>query len=227
MDRHLLISYVFVPPDMVLVHTIDVTERERAQAAAAQHLEQLSALRAIDTAIMNSLDLRHTLDILLAQIAAQLQVDAAQILLLNTHTGMLEYRAGRGFWGGGLSRVPLRLGQGLAGQVGVERRMICVPAPASEDHTRSTVLTVEQFVGYVGAPLLAKGQLYGVLELFHRTLLAPEAPWLDFLATLAGQVAIAIDNATLFTDLQQSNTELVLAYDTYDRWLVPCPGPAR
>jgi hypothetical protein len=54
----------------------------------------------------------------------------------------------------------------------------------------------------------------GVLEIFQRAPLVQEPEWSDLLLTLAGQVAIAIDNATLYTDLQQSNTELVPAYDT-------------
>jgi len=54
----------------------------------------------------------------------------------------------------------------------------------------------------------------GVLEVFHRSRLEPNTEWLDFLEALAGRAAIAIDNASLFHDLQRSNTELALAYDT-------------
>jgi len=49
--------------------------------------------------------------------------------------------------------------------------------------------------------------------------LKPDKEWLDFLATLAGQAAIAIDSAILFRDLQRSNVELTLAYDaTIEGW---------
>ncbi len=49
--------------------------------------------------------------------------------------------------------------------------------------------------------------------------LEPDQEWLDFLNTLAGQAAIAIDNATLFDNLQRSNIELTLAYDaTIEGW---------
>jgi putative nucleotidyltransferase with HDIG domain len=42
---------------------------------------------------------------------------------------------------------------------------------------------------------------------------------LDFLETLGGQVAIAIDNANLFNDLHHSNAELMRAYDsTIEGW---------
>jgi HD-GYP domain-containing protein (c-di-GMP phosphodiesterase class II) len=53
-----------------------------------------------------------------------------------------------------------------------------------------------------------------VLEIFNRTPLDCNEDWLDFMETLAGQAAIAIDNANLFDNLQRSNIELGLAYDT-------------
>ncbi|HVF99782.1 MAG TPA: HD domain-containing phosphohydrolase, partial [Chloroflexia bacterium] len=77
----------------------------------------------------------------------------------------------------------------------------------------------EGFITYYVVPLIAKGQIKGALEVFNRSRLDPDAEWLDFLEALAGQAAIAIDNATLFDDLQRSNTELVLAYEaTLEGW---------
>jgi putative nucleotidyltransferase with HDIG domain len=68
-------------------------------------------------------------------------------------------------------------------------------------------------------PLITKGQVKGVLEIFNRGVLAPDAEWFDFLNTLAGQTAIAIENSTLFENLQRSSSELALAYDaTIEGW---------
>jgi putative nucleotidyltransferase with HDIG domain len=68
-------------------------------------------------------------------------------------------------------------------------------------------------------PLFVKGQVKGVLELFHRSALEPNEEWLDFTHLLANQAAIAIDNSSLFNGLQQSNAELIQAYDaTIQGW---------
>jgi GAF domain-containing protein len=48
---------------------------------------------------------------------------------------------------------------------------------------------------------MAKGEVRGVLEVYQRGPLAPDPEWLSFLETLAGQAAIAIDNAVLFEGL--------------------------
>jgi HD-GYP domain-containing protein (c-di-GMP phosphodiesterase class II) len=84
---------------------------------------------------------------------------------------------------------------------------------------RAQLLIGEEFVGYSAVPLLVKGQVKGVLEIFHRQSLDPQPEWLDFLEAMAAQAAIAIDNATLFNDQQRSNIELALAYDvTLEGW---------
>jgi putative nucleotidyltransferase with HDIG domain len=68
-------------------------------------------------------------------------------------------------------------------------------------------------------PLIAKGQVKGVLDIFNRSSLSPDDEWFEFLQTLANQAAIAIDSAQLFEDLQRSNVDLSLAYDaTIEGW---------
>ncbi|MBI3762231.1 MAG: PAS domain S-box protein [Chloroflexi bacterium] len=184
-------------------------------------LERLAALRAIDNAISSSLDLRVTLNIFLDQVTVQLRVDAAAVLLLNPHTQILEYAAGRGFRSAAIAQSRLRLGEGHAGRAALERRTIVVGnlPEAESDRLLAPILAGEHFIAYFGAPLIAKGQIKGVLEIFHRVSLTPDPEWLDFLKTLGGQAAIAIDNAQLFDEVQRSNIQLTLAYDaTIEGW---------
>ncbi len=59
----------------------------------------------------------------------------------------------------------------------------------------------------------------GVLELFHRKAITQDAEWIDYFETLATQAAIAIENASLFENLQQSNADLLQAFDaTIEGW---------
>jgi putative nucleotidyltransferase with HDIG domain len=143
------------------------------------------------------------------------------VLLLNSHTQFLEYVAGRGFRSTKIERSRLRLGQGYAGQAARKRQLVAIPnLAATDDFIRAPLLASEGFVAYFGAPLSAKGQVKGVLEIVHRAPLRPDPEWLDFLDTLAAQTAIAIDNAELFTSLQRSNVEITLAYDsTLEGWV--------
>jgi response regulator RpfG family c-di-GMP phosphodiesterase len=71
----------------------------------------------------------------------------------------------------------------------------------------------ENFSIYLGIPLIAKGQVVGILEVFNQKQFEPDPEWIDFFLTLGGQAAIAVDNIKMFSDLQQSNHELSMAYD--------------
>lgn len=193
----------------------DITERKLAQEQLKCQLERLTALRNIDISITAGLDLHLTLEGILKHVTEQLHVAAADVLLLNPYTQTLEYSAGTGFRSNSIARSRLHMGEGYAGRAALQRQTLSVPNLSDTgDLLRAPLLHGEDFIAYFAVPLIAKGQVKGVLEVFCRTALDPDAEWLAFLETLAGQTAIAVDNYSLFNDLQRSNTELVLAYDT-------------
>ena len=199
----------------------DVTERKLAEIQIHQQLERLTALRKIDQAISSSFDLKVTLDIFLSQVISQLQVDAADVLLLNPHEKTLEYAAGKGFRTHAVETADLRMDDSQAGRAARERRTIHVENLKNKPDQRflTPLRATEDFVCYFGVPLIVKRKVKGVLEVFHRAPLQPYPEWLEFLDTMAGQAAIAIDNATLFENLQRSNSELSQAYDaTIEGW---------
>jgi len=90
---------------------------------------------------------------------------------------------------------------------------------APYEFVRAPQAVADGFVAYCGVPLLVMGQVKGVLEIFHRAPLNPDPEDLAFLEALAGQAAIAIDNASLFENLRHSNLDLSQAYDaTIEGW---------
>jgi len=191
-------------------------ENARLLNEAEGRLQQLQALRSIDMAITASLDLRVVLNVILDQVTTHLKVDAAGVLLFDPYTQTLQFATNRGFRSRALQGTNLRLGEGHAGRAALERRSLTVQNLAAEpaEFSRSVNFAQERFVAYVAIPLIAKGQIKGVLEVFHRAVLSPTPEWLAFLEALGGQAAIAIDNSTLFDNLQRANTELTMAYDT-------------
>ncbi|MGZ9165682.1 MAG: GAF domain-containing protein, partial [Anaerolineales bacterium] len=196
-------------------------QRMRLHEQTVKQLERLDALRAIDLVISSARDLQVTLSLVLSQIIKQLEVDAAAILLTKPASGRLEFAAGQGFYSRNIEASDPRIGEGYAGQAVLERHTVRV-ADLRNEHERfrrRELLADEGFVSYFGIPLIGKGEVRGVLEIFHRSELNPDSEWLSFLETLAGQTAIAIENASLFQDLQRSNFELAMAYDaTIEGW---------
>jgi len=206
----------------VLVSIMDITERKKAEDAVrqaeaqlARQVEFLQAVHTIDTTISASLDIKFTTGVILDQIRNQLKVDAADILTYDPTMQVLECANHRGFISQAWRRPHLQVTQGLAGQVVLGRKLVKIDNLKSHasDFPRAPQFNQENFQTYIGLPLVSKGEVKGVLEIFQRRPLNLDGKWLDFLETLAGQAAIAIENATLFDNLQRSNTELRLSYD--------------
>lgn len=199
----------------------EIAERSRAEDQATKRLQNLSALHTIDMIISSSLDLHLTLKFFLEQVISQLRVDAASVLLLDRHTQVLKYEAGCGFSTPAIEKTSQRVGEGTAGLAALEQNIVSIPSIAREPEKfdRADVLEEEGFISYYAVPLIAKAQVKGVLEIFHRTVIDPDPEWMNFLKALALQAAIAVDHANLFQELQRTNIELLLAYDsTLEGW---------
>jgi putative nucleotidyltransferase with HDIG domain len=211
-DVHLLITLSEIAGNAI--HRTSLKEQ------TDQRLQQLAALSDIEHAISSSFDLNLNLSVILNHVISQLNVDAADILLFIASSQTLLFSQGRGFRTNFIENTRLRLGESHAGRVALERRLLHVENLQDPGNRLLThFLSNENFVNFIGVPLIAKGQLKGVMEIFHHKPLNPDNDWLNFLTSLAEQAAIAIDNSTLFENLQRSNIELSLAYDeTIEGW---------
>lgn len=206
----------------------DITDRVRATEAAKdlnaqleRRMQHLQALRRIDMAITNAVDVGLALDIFLEQVQADLSIEAAGVLLFDEHAGTLQPTAARGF-GGEVARDTLtEIGEGLAGYAALEQRTVYVQDLQADERWGSVVAPEHQrdFVAYWAVPMLTKGHLQGVIELYAKRAFVPDAEWFEFLETFADQGAIAVESVLLFRSLERSNVELQLAYDkTIEGW---------
>jgi putative nucleotidyltransferase with HDIG domain len=194
-------------------------QRMRLHEEALRRVEQLQALQTVDKAITSTLDIHVMLGVLIQQASAQLGGDAMGILLYTPGLQMLEAAAGRGFQTRQYERTRFPVGESLAGRAIITRQPVILTDVEEESSGFVQVLKAEGFSSYLAAPLIAKGQVKGVMEVFYRAPFRPDADWLSLFEMLAGQAAIAIDNAQLFDDLQRANLKLSVAYDaTIEGW---------
>ncbi|MDF1521738.1 MAG: HD domain-containing protein, partial [Trueperaceae bacterium] len=212
----------------------DVTERKRDQdamrAATAQietlnerleeRLERISVLHHIDRAITSGEDLHATLALALGLVTRTLGVDAAAVLRFAPGGERLEPIASLGFRSPASATAGVTVGEGVAGRVALgERASLDGAARLRTALTRTDLFAGEGFETYDAVPLQAHGERFGVLEVFRRTPLARDANWATSFATLAEQVAIAIDNDEKDRALHATNRQLIEAYDaTIEGW---------
>ena len=202
---------------MTFAHQAAVAiENARLYERGERQIRQLTVLRDIDSAISSSFDLRVTLNVLIGYAVKELDADAATILLYNADLKSLSLYTSIGFDVKYNSpSTHIRIGEGLAGRVILQRKLVHVAdLNSSTEYVPRAYINDGSFKSYFGVPLIGKGQIKGVMEVYACEEINPDADWLNFLHTLAGQAAIAIDNVQLFRNLQRSNQELILAYDT-------------
>jgi signal transduction histidine kinase len=186
-------------------------ERRWAEASTLRQMERLRALHTIERAITGSMDLQTVLNLLVKEVVGQLHMDATSVLLLEESERTLHFAAGEGFQTEALRYTRLKIGDGLAGQAAEKKTIVYFPDLRA---LRGNPILAESIAGegfrvYYGVPLIAKGRFCGVMEIFQRSAGGPDPDWMPFLETLAGQAAIAIDNARLLeiTKTQLKETE--------------------
>ncbi len=191
-------------------------ELGRVNELTERRMQQLAAMRTVDMAISSSFKSELVMEILLEQLTSQLKIHAADILIFHPAMQGFRFFVGRGFYAAPSTSDYLRLADSFAGRAAQERRMIKVPRLDEKTDQQKIFprIAKEGFVSYACLPLIAKGQIKGVMEICQREPLelGPEED--SFLEMLAGQAAIAIDNAEMFGNLQSSRDELQLAFNS-------------
>ena len=181
----------------------------------------LRALQRIDASITSNADLDFTLGVILDAVLDVLDVDAADVLLFDRDAQRLDVRASRGLTAQSHLRGSCRLGEGWPGRAALERRTVHVPdlRTVADREPRAHGFLREGMVGLYKIPLVARGELQGVLGVLKRSPLVTDAAWTERAHAIAVQAALAIHAARMVTGLQQSNEELQVAYDrTIEGW---------
>ena len=194
----------------------NVTNRMKRKNDIERQVKNLATINAINTALITRTDRDQMIKKVIEEIVKNLSVDAADLLIFDEPTLSLTCTAQYGFRSpAGKKKTVLRVGEGYAGEAALKREIVEIYNLAEK---RGKALPQrwqdENFSTYIGVPLLVKGRLKGILEVFHRSNEKRSQAWMDFFKTLAQQAAIAIDNHSLLSALRHSNIELELAYET-------------
>ncbi len=170
----------------------------------------LSALHRIHLAITSTLELRVILELLLEKIDLFLPYPAATtVCLFDAKRRALEPVACRN-----LDEREWKAEEGCAGR-GLGQAVVETKASLQVADVRTDPRTKNYdffrkhgLVSYLGVPLIAKGEVLGVLGFYTRAARQFTDEEVDFLKTLGGQAAIAIHNAQLYEEIARQATEL-------------------
>ncbi len=195
---------------------------QKAQLYEETHrnLERIRALHEIDKAIASTLDLRTVLDILMEKTELLLPCPAAiTVRLLDKETDRLERVACRNIdeegWKGRIGVNPR-----FASQVIATKAPLIVPDVRNNPDTQDPDFVRRHgLISYIGLPLIVKDKSVGVLGIYTKAEHEFTHDEVQLLTTLAGQAAIAINNAQLYENIDLSRKELELTNQYLDKSL--------
>ena len=162
-------------------------------------------LRDIGSVTEAALDPQAVLDVLVAQVKDALRADTAAILLLDRPSGQLVATAASGLEEEVQQGVRIPVGKGFAGQIAALRRPV-VLAEVDDTNTVNPILLDKGIRSLMGAPLLADGNVLGVL---HVGTLHPRAftsDEVELLQLAAGRAAVALQALTATLDRAAART---------------------
>lgn len=179
-------------------------ERRVVERTAQLQREQQNTetLLRILTEVSSSLDLDRALNRTLALLNDAIGAEQGTIMLLNAEDNLLHYRAGYGYLtdkvtGEGRS-FKLKIGEGLAGWVVAQREPALIDDLNDDPRWVRASASSREHRSAIAMPLLVAEDVIGVLMVFHRrpNFFSPEL--LNLVKAIAGQVAVAINNAHLY-----------------------------
>ena len=183
-------------------------ERERAQALAREHehrqiaeqtASRLRKIEQVTEATLAHLPLEQMLEMLLQRVAAALEADTAQILLLNRQTQMLEVRTSLGLEGV-VTQLPM--GEGIAGAIAQSGQLRIIENLREAHPIDPDVL--ERVSSLMGAPLLVEDRVVGVLLVHSKTPRRFTEEEASLLQLVADRVALAIESRQAEEALRRS-----------------------
>jgi GAF domain-containing protein len=179
-------------------------ERRVVERTAQLQREQQNTetLLHILTEVSSSLDLDRALNRTLALLNDAIGAEQGTIMLLNLEDNLLHFRAGYGYLServsGGGRGFKLGIGEGLAGWVVAQREPALVDDLWNDPRWVKVVDSSREHRSAIAMPLLVAEDVIGALLVYHRKPNYFSSELLSLVKAIAGQVAVAINNAHLY-----------------------------
>lgn len=192
----------------VLAITREITERKQAEATLQKQNRELALLNKATQAFISTLNLEQVLMNVLQEVRDLLEVAGGSAWLVDPETNDLMCWQATNPEHKIISGWRLRPGQGIAGWVAKHHQSVIVPDTRLDPrHFKG----VDQKIGVemrsiLSVPLLGQQEVIGVLQMVDTSVDRFKASDIELVELLATTAAIAIENASLFEALLNSET---------------------
>ncbi|MGC4190119.1 MAG: GAF domain-containing protein [Thermomicrobiales bacterium] len=189
-------------------------------AMTAKQMLRLSVLYEVNRAASADIQLGEFLQHIVGAVAEGVASDSCAIFLFDDGTELLTLRAATGLNSSSIGSATIRLGAGITGRAAQEGRLI----PAPDAHLHETYLSQpgigeEIYTSQVSVPLISKsvGKLVGMLNVNSIRRREFTDDELEFLQTVADELAIRIENARRHIETDERLREKIAQLGTLQR----------
>jgi PAS domain S-box-containing protein len=175
----------------------EVLLREQAARAEAERVaEMVSGMQLMVDAALAHRRLTAILEELLGQVRAVFEADAVTIFIRDEDSDSLSVAASTLGEGEEARADAVSFGEAFAGRVAAERRPLLVDQPGADDVVDPKLRALD-LVSLIGAPLLAEGEVTGVIQVGSARRRFSEED-VGMLRLAADRVALAVDHARVY-----------------------------
>lgn len=185
-------------------------ENSHVHEATRHRTKQLAALNELGRVVISTLDLDEVLRLAMHSINEIIKAEAGSLLLLDETTSELVFRIS--LHGDSQQRAPLTLqvGQGIAGWVVKEGEPLLVRDVSTDPrhYRQASKMFGLECRSILCVPLVIKDHVIGAIELVNKLDGDFTDEDLELLNSMAATVAVALENARLYTELAEFTREL-------------------
>lgn len=180
-----------------------------SQKQLVKRAEELAALNKLSLATSHSLDLDKTISTILEESMDALDAEAGMVFIQNNNQSGLRLEAHRGISTDMAQKeAQLHPGHCLCGQAVQSRKVLFAGYVDEDPRCTSDLCICEGFHSIACAPLEVKGELVGLMQLASPAVDHFTNEQTAFVAAVANQVSISIENSRLYERVRGFNVEL-------------------
>jgi len=213
--RQAELALAFANQAAVAVENARLYQAEQDRRAEAERRRQVAeGLRDIVTILNSNRPLTEILDCIVAQAGRLMGPDAVAIYRLQGRDGPLQVQASSGLPADFVGHVRIPVGEGVVGRAVRERRPVAfpdmtVPFPDVDGmmlgpQQALVMRLVARYRSALAVPLIVEGRVYGGIVLYYPDVQEYSDEEIGLAETFADQTALAIENARLRAQAEQS-----------------------
>lgn len=190
--------------ELLGAHLSTLIENSKLYAEAKEKVERISAMADTAAAISSSLDVRRVLETVMTVAKDVIDAEASSIFMFDPERNDFFFEVATGQAGEAVKQIRVPWGKGMVGWAAENLKTLLVPDVTQDPRFYSKVDEKSKFVtrNAITVPLKPKDKLIGVAQVLNKKGGTFTREDVELFETLSRQAAVAIENAQLYTDLQ-------------------------